>query len=366
LRLLMANSMKAMGGGERWLLEAADGLASRGHDVSVAARTGSAVATVARSAGHPVLEVPMRGDADVQSVFALARWMRETQTDVLSVNVQRAVRLGCVAARLAHVGVVVERRGLELTVRNTAINRTVYQKCLSHVVANCRAIGDALVAAGTIESDRVSVIPNGIDPERVPKGGGDAVRAEFSIPAEAPLVAVIGRLVPDKGIEVAVGAFAELLGEIPAARLIVAGSGGLLEELKREARRSAPESRIIFAGYREDVPAVLDAAQVLLVTSSREGMPHVILEAMAAGTPVVATRVAGIPEMIEDGRDGLLIAPGSEASAKVAVRRILSDPHFASSLARAAAERVRRDFSLNDMIDSFEELFLALLGATDR
>jgi glycosyltransferase involved in cell wall biosynthesis len=352
-----------MGGGERWVLEVAGALAARGHHVGVAARTSGALAAAAASAGHAVLELPMRGDADLFSVARLAAWLRAERAELVSVNVQRAVRIGCAAAAAAGIGAVVERRGLTLPVRNTYLNRTVYGRCLTHVVANCRAIAYELLGTGVVPPERLSVIHNGIDPDRVPRGGGERVRAEFALPPHAPLVAIIGRLVSDKGHRVAFDAFGELVSAVPDARMLVVGAGELESELRASAREAAPDGTIVFTGHRDDVPAVLDAAQAVLVTSTREGMPHVVLEAMAAAVPIVATRVAGIPEMIEDGRQGILIPAGSAESARAALERVLTDRSLAESLSAEAALRVRSDFSLDVMVDHFESLFLRLVSA---
>lgn len=361
MRVLFVNSMRSLGGGEQWLLEAAAGLAGRGHDVSVAARPGSVLAARAREDDHRVLELPLRGDLDVESIVRLSRWIRKNETEVLSVNVQRAVRIGCAAALISGRPAVVERRGLSFPVRPTVLNRAVYRRCVSHVIANCRSIRDGLVGAGVIDPSRVSVIVNGIDPARVARGGGDAVRREFGIPAGAPLVAVIGRLVVDKGHRVALSAFQNVLSTLPSARLLIVGAGKLDAELRAEAARSFDGGAVVFAGRREDIPAVLDAADVLLVTSDREGMPHVVLEAMVAGTPVVATRVAGVPEMIEDGKHGLLVSIGSGDAAADAVVRVLSDSELGSRLAGAAAVRVNAEFTLEEMLDRVERLFLGLV-----
>ena len=150
MRVLFVNSMRSLGGGEQWLLEVAGGLTGRGHDVSVAARPGSALAARASEDGHRVLGLPMRGDLDVDSILRLSRWIRRNEPDILSVNVQRAVRIGCAAALFSRRPVVVERRGLSLPVRATALNRAVYGRCVKHVIANCHAIRDGLVANGVI------------------------------------------------------------------------------------------------------------------------------------------------------------------------------------------------------------------------
>ena len=366
MRLLFVNSMRSIGGGEQWLLEAAGGLAARGHDVSVAARPGSALAARSREDGHGLLELPMRGDADVASILRLSRWIRRHGTDVLSVNVQRAVRIGCAAALLSGRPPVVERRGLSFPVRPTALNRAIYGRCVSHVIANCRSIEDGLLDTGVIDASRVSVIVNGIDPERVGKGGGGAVRSQLDISPETPLVAMVGRLVVDKGHRVALSAFRRVLSEVPAARLLIVGAGKLDADLRAEAASRFAGESVVFAGRRDDVPAVLDAADVVLVTSDREGMPHVVLEAMVAGVPVVATRVAGVPEMIEHGTHGLLVPIGSAEAAASAVVSVLSDPELGQRLAAAAAARVRAEFGLEVMIDRIELLFRALVEERQR
>lgn len=363
MRILFVNSMRALGGGEQWLLETAAGLAARGHDVVVAARPGSALAAEARGEGHVVTELPMRGDVDLASIVRLASSLRAFEPDVLSVNVQRAVRVGCAATVLSGRRVVVERRGLLLPVRPTVLNRAVYTRCVTHVIANCRSIRDGLLATGLVDAGRVSVIPNGIDAARVRPGGGAVLRREFGIPENAPLVAVVGRLVTDKRHRVALAAFRRALSAVPSARLLVVGSGRLEGELRAEAAREFEEGRVIFAGRRSDVPAVLDAADALLLTSDREGMPHVVLEAMVAGTPVVATRVAGVPELIDDGVHGLLVPVGSAEEAAGAVVRVLTDRALAARLAAAAAGRVRSEFTLEQMIDRVERLFVRLVEA---
>ena len=357
MRVAFVNSMRSMGGGERWLMETAGGLRERGHRVAIAARAGSALADRAGCAGHVVLTLPMRGDLDIESILRLARWLRRLDTEVVSVNIERAVRIGCAAARLAGVRAVVERRGLDFRVRPTALNRFVYARCLSRVIANCGVIRDGLVSSGLVSPERVLVVQNGIDPSRVPPGGGTEFRREFGIGEGAPLVAVVGRLVPDKGHRDAIDAFSTAAKELPGARLLIAGSGKLRAELEAYAASSAAAGSVIFAGERSDVPALLDAADTLLVTSYREGAPHVVLEAMVAGTPVVATAVAGIPEMIEDGESGLLVPPGAPELAAAALLKLLGDGELSARLGAEGARRVRDRFSLDRMVTEVERCF---------
>ena len=361
------NSLRTFGGGERWLLEAAEGLVSRGHTVTVAARVESALASRARECGYDRLELPMRGDGDPISIFRLASWFRSTRTDVASVNVQRAVRIGAIAARMAGVPGVVERRGLLFPVKPSALNRFTYRRLVTRVIANCGAIAEDLVAGGVVPAERIVVIPNGIEPDRVSAGAGEGLRAELRLDADTPTVVVIGRLVPDKGHEVALEAFVRIVAREPRAQLLVVGAGKLRHRLRQMASEMLPEGSWRFLGHRSDIDAVLAVGTVVLVSSYREGMPHVVLEAMAAGTPIVATGVAGIPEMIEDGRDGLLVEPGDPDATAAAVLQLLSDRESAGTMAESARRRILGEFSLETMIDRVESCFAdAVDGAKGR
>lgn len=364
MRLVFVNSMRAFGGGERWVLEAADGLRARGHDVSVVARAQGALAGRARAAGHAVLELPMSGDLDIVSAGRLALWVRRRRVELACAGIQRAVRISCAAAKLARVRAVVERRGLALPVRHTALNRAVYGSCVTRVIVNCRALADDL--SGLVGPSRITVIPNGIDPSRLARGAGGALRAALGVPAGAPVIAILGRLTPDKGHRDALAAFALVRSRLPAARLLIVGSGKLEGELKREAQALFPEGAVLFTGHVDDVGAAIEAAGVVLVTSLREGMPHVVLEAMALGTPVVATAVAGIPELVEHGRSGLLTPPAAPGDAAAAVLSVLTDRGLARSLADEARRRVTDEFALTTMIDRTEACFGAEIAAAAR
>jgi glycosyltransferase involved in cell wall biosynthesis len=303
----------------------------------------------------------MSGDLDVASAFRLAAWMRGRRVEIACAGIERAVRVSCAAAKLARVRAVVERRGLALTVRHTALNRAVYGSCVTRVIVNCRALAGDL--SGLVPPSGITVIPNGIDPSRLARGGGGGLRAALGVPAGAPVIAVLGRLTPDKGHRDALAAFAMVRGRLPDARLLIVGSGKLEDELRREAAATHPDGAVLFTGHVDDVGAPIEAAGVVLVTSLREGMPHVVLEAMALGTPVVATAVAGIPEMIEHGRSGLLVPPAAPGDAAAAVVSVLTDPGLARSLVEGARRRVADEFSLVTMIDRTEACFSAEIAA---
>ncbi|MBD3368555.1 MAG: glycosyltransferase [Candidatus Eisenbacteria bacterium] len=356
MRAVLVNSMRGMGGGERWVLEVAGGLSERGHDVSVAGRRGGRLAREAREMGIPTIEVPMSGDADVVSVARLAVWIRRTAADVVNVQIKRAVRLGAAAAAFGGRPAVVERRGLELPVEPSTLDRLVYARFVDHVIVNAEAIGRGLLEAELVPPDRLSVIPNGIDPARVEGGDGPGFRGRFGIGAEASLVLFAGRLVGDKRPFDALDAFARVARRRSDVRLVIVGDGPLEEPMRARVDREL-EGRVTFCGRLDGLRDALAAADVLIVSSRREGMPHVVLEAMAAGTPVVATAVSGIPEIIEDGETGVLSPPGDVAALSSRLLDLLDDEGRRVGLARSARRVVESRHRLDRMLDEVEERF---------
>jgi len=356
VNVVLVNSMRGFGGGERWLMETAEGLSRRGHDVAVVGRSGSALAAASAGAGLPTLALPMSGDADLLSIVRLAAWIRRRRADVVNVNIERAVRIGAAAAALVGRPAVVERRGLELPVEPSSLDRLVYTRFVDHVIVNADAIRRSIIDAGLVSHDRVSVVPNGIDPSRVERADGGDFRKRRELDEDGPLIVFAGRLVGDKRPLDALGVFAGVLDGRPDARLAVVGDGPMLEEMKERAK--GIRGRVVFTGRVDDIGPALAAADVLLVTSRREGMPHVVLEAMAAGTPVVATAVSGIPEIIEDGVSGLLAPAGEVEALAQGVLEVLRDRDRAGALARAARRTAREHHGLERMIDAIEERFM--------
>jgi glycosyltransferase involved in cell wall biosynthesis len=193
-------------------------------------------------------------------------------------------------------------------------------------------------------------VPNGIDPR-------DDVEPVHL--ADGPVVLEVARLAEVKGQRHLIAALARL----DASGILVGEDierGGSYEEvLRREAERLDVADRVVFAGYRSDVPAVLAGCDVFCLPSTAEGMPLSVLEAMAQGKPVVATAVGGTPELVVDGVTGLLVPPGDAEALAEALGRVLSDPELAKRMGAAGRQRVERDFAA----DVSTARILALYGA---
>jgi glycosyltransferase involved in cell wall biosynthesis len=271
-------------------------------------------------------------------------------------------------ARLAGAPVVlasIRDCGPYLTPMQLRVQRLVC-RAATRVVVNAGAVRDWLVADG-YDPGRIVVIPNGVDLDRF-RAPADpaAVRDSLGLEPDTLLVTVVSRVTRLKGLEEFIGAAAMLAERYPRVRFVVAGEPapgdeGYLASLRRLAARLWIGDRVVFAGLRQDVPALLGASAVAAMPSLDEAMPNALIEAMAAGAPTVATRVGGTPEAMTDGETGLLVPPGDVRALGAAISRMLDEPGVAAALGRAARRRSEQRFSVARMVSDTAQLYADLL-----
>jgi glycosyltransferase involved in cell wall biosynthesis len=231
------------------------------------------------------------------------------------------------------------------------------------VLVNAEAIRDTLVEQGYAPG-KIIVIRNGITLEKFGKRQRNSVlREELALPLFAPLVVVFSRLNQMKGIQYFLDAAIILAGRFPDVRFLVVGDGESRKELEEYARRVGLGQRTVFTGFRSDVPELLSEAAVSVLPSLSEGLSNSLLESMASGVPVVATRVGGNPEVIEDGVTGLLVPLRDSAALAAAVGRLLEDKDLAASFGQAGIRRVAELFSMERSVHETEHLYQRLVEA---
>jgi glycosyltransferase involved in cell wall biosynthesis len=274
-------------------------------------------------------------------------------------------------ARLARVPVVIASirdLGLYLTPMQKRVQRYVC-RLADCVLVNADAVKRWLVEDG-YDAAKILVIRNGVDLGRFSRPPEpDRIRGEFGVPRRVPLVAVVSRLNRLKGLEQFLETAAVVSSRFPEARFLVVGETPphdptYLDDLKTLARDLGIGSRVIFTGLRADVPAFLASVDVAVMPSLNEALSNALLEAMAAGAPVVATRVGGTAEALVDGETGLLVAPDDVVSLAAAVVRLLEAPALAAQLGRAARQMIADRFSIARMAADTERLYHELLTHT--
>jgi glycosyltransferase involved in cell wall biosynthesis len=242
-----------------------------------------------------------------------------------------------------------------------AINRLVFSQLADDINACADFSARALTRVDGFPGRRISVIPNGIDVERYHTGTEKPeLRRRLGLDPGRRYVIHVARFHPIKDHAMLLRAFAGVASDCDDVDLLLAGDGPLRGEMERLVDALGLNGRMRFLGVRSDVPVLLQAADIFTLTSISEAASLTLLEAMAAGLPIVATAVGGTPELVRDGREALLVPRGDHVAAATALRTVLQDPALATRLGEAARARVRARFRLDDTIANYDRLYRRL------
>lgn len=348
------------GGQERRVLSEMVGMRERGYRQLLACRSNSVIGQEAKAKGISVVNLPFAGKFDIASIRGLVRLIRAEGIDLVSTHSGIDSWVGAIAARWAGV-LVVRTRHLNLPLKRNLLNFVHY---LPHAVVTCgEVMRQNLVERGFPPSDVVS-IPTGIDFDsfRSPLTREQA-RSKFELRQDSFAVVMVGIIRGVKRHEVALRAFEQFRRTHPQARLLLAGDGPMSSDMQRLADELSLAEAISFLGHRDDVPDLLAAADCFLLSSRSEGVPQAITQALGCGLAVVATAVGGVPELVIDGRTGLLVAAESPPQMAAALGRVADDETLARALGQAGRAHVEAHYSLQAMLNATEALYARLPGA---
>lgn len=333
MRVLHVDPERNWGGGEVQVLALARALEARGVATTLAGDPAGRLAREAGRVGLPTVALPIRNHLDLGAGWRLRRLARGY--DVVHFHTARAHAL---APWVRGARRVVTRR-MDYEPRGGVAVRWLYNRSVDVVIAISPGVRDALVAAG-VRPERIRIVPSAVDPSRVQAAPG--VRAEQRVawgvsPGEV-VVLVLGALERRKGQDVLLSAVEQLGEGAAAVRLVFCGDGS--ERAALEAQAAPLGGRVIFTGFQDEVAPALAAADVVVVPSRHEGLGVAALEAMAAGKPVIASRVGGLAEVVVDGESGLVVPPEDPPALASALARLLADPSLRARLGAAGQVRV--------------------------
>jgi glycosyltransferase involved in cell wall biosynthesis len=287
--------------------------------------------------------------------------LRQFRPAILQTFLFHANLAGRIAGRLAGIKTIVS--GIRVAERRSRIRLWVDRGTNGMVRTNVcvsQAVADFSTSQGRLLPKKIVVIRNGVDVARF----AEAVPADVTtlgIPRGSQVLLTIGRLDRQKGLATLIDAATIVAPRFPQAHFLLVGDGPQRTDLDHLIREKGLAGRIHLAGWRPDVPELLAAGTALILPSLWEGLPNVVLEAMAAGLPVVATRVEGTSELVIDGRTGLLVPAQAPQDLAFAIEQILSDPAHARTMGQSARERATAEFSWDKMVDQYCELYGSLL-----
>jgi glycosyltransferase involved in cell wall biosynthesis len=361
--LTLVDSVTRVGGGERLAVEIATRLDPAEFQASLCATrtTSEEAVAAARVAGVPVHSLGRTTTISPRAWLRLFRLLRSERFDVLHAHKFGSNVWGALIGTLARVPVVVAHEhtwSYEGQRFRKLLDRHVVGRLADAFVAVSQADARRMVAIERVESSKVRVIPNGIAPLSRPRAD---VRAELGIPADAPVIGTVSVLRAQKALDLLLDATDWVRREVPQVRVLIAGDGPLRPALEAQAASLGLGNVVDFLGVRSDVADVLSALDVAVLSSDYEGSPLAVLEYMAAGKAVVATRVGGLPEMITHGSEGLLVEPRDAAGLSDAIVSLLRDENRRRAMGAAAHERQRTEFDIELTVSRIEGLYVELL-----
>ncbi len=350
-----------VGGAERMFVELVTRLDRRRWEPRVFCLSGPGALVEKLQANNiPVTCFSAKSVRTLGVIWRLAAELKKFRPALMQSFLFHANLVGRLAAWLARVPRMV--CGIRVAERRSPVPLwldRLTQGFVDHNVCVSHAVADFSIRNARLKDSKVSVIANGVDYHRF--ASATAVdRASLGL-TTAPLVLFVGRLDPQKAPLVLLGAFERLIARHTDWQLLFVGEGPLRTSMTEWVIEHRLKSSVHFTGWRPDVPELLKAADVLVLPSLWEGMPNIVLESMAAGLPVVVSRVEGTEDLIRDGETGLLTTPGSVEEVEQQIEKVLMDREFSTSLASAAQQIVANGFTLEAMIHSYEQLYLSLL-----
>lgn len=301
----------------------------------------------------------------VWQLLRLAVFLRRERFKVLHCHDLMSNLLGVPAARLAGTPIVISsRRYLDLEWwRGSWRNRMVgwIYKLSTYVIVNSKSIRDLLIQRDGVRREKIQVIYNGIDLDRFGESVSHHDATLSAIRKHSVLVAVAANMYsPVKGHATLIAAAKRVCDDFPQVRFVLIGDGVERPRLEELVKRAELQEHFLFLGSRKNVPELLASCNLFVLPSESEGLPNVVLEAMAAGLPVIATAVGGVPELIQDGVTGLLVPSREPKELSASILRLLRDEELCGRLGRAGRERVVRDFTFDRLINVLKRLYTEL------
>ena len=368
LLTLHVNTQGTWRGGEQQTLYLLEGLRSRGHEVVLATRPESPLAVRAACLGLEILPIRPVNEGDPTVVYRLARWMRRRRPRLAHVHASHAHLLMWLASFVVPGVPVVVTRRVDLTIYRRwtlRVNALKYRCRIAHFIAVSRAVRARLLRDG-VDAERVTVVPSGVRPriDETLHTSADELRRELEISETSRVVLSAGALVRGKGYATLIDAAARFPESLDVT-FVIAGAGDERHVLLRQAERLGLGDRVRLVGFREDIHSLLRIADVYVQPSLQEALGTSIQDAMFFGVPVVASRVGGIPELIDDGVHGLLVPPSEAVPMGDALIALLDSEERRKAMGQAGEERVRAQFGVDEMVDGTLAVYRRVLESRE-
>jgi glycosyltransferase involved in cell wall biosynthesis len=353
-------------GGQNQVLLTVNGLRAIGHRAALVAHPGGELRRRAAE-GLELIPIAPRTEMDLSAAWKLSRLVKRIAPDVIHAHdphgvamASLALSLGAPAAKGGPMPVLVASRRVDFHLKGNSFSRWKYRQVDCFIAAS-EAIRRMLVADG-VPADRTVTVHEGIDVEPVLAAPAVNVHEAFFLPHGAPIVGNVAALVPHKGQRYLIEAAHQVVQQLPDARFVILGEGDLREQLEKQVREHHLERHVLLPGFRTDVLGCIKGFDLFVMSSVTEGLGTSLLDAMACARPIVATTAGGIPEMVEDGANGLLVPPRDHMALANAIVRALKDDQLRRRLGETGLARVNARFTVERMVAETASVYARMAG----
>ena len=352
-------------GGQRQSFLLAKELKNRGYPLVFYVQPKSPLYKKASQEGIKTVPLKMRSELDGLAVSRLALAMKRRKCRLIHCHDAHSAAIGAAAASLAKVPLRIMSRRVDFALKKNVLSRLKYLKDVDCIIAISEGVRDVLLEGG-VPAERIEVIPSGIDFSVYEyPASRDYIRKELSFGEEDYLVGIIAHLADHKGHKYLIEATKILRDKAPRIKVIIVGEGPLRLDLDKQVNQSGLEDMVFFLGFREDIPQILASLDLFVLSSYLEGLGSILLDAMASSLPIVATRVGGIPEVVKDGKTGILVSARNPAALAEAIFNMYQNRKFAGLLGSAGHDLVHSRFSAQAMAGKVVVLYERLAKKKD-
>lgn len=325
----------------------------------------------AAEASAEIIEIDDRGKIDLSAVRQAIRLCRQRNVDIWHAHDYKTNLIGIIARRFHSMKLITTAHGWVNFAGQTPtyyrLDKRWFLPRYEKVICVSPTVLEECLQAGVPET-RCVMIENAIDHVQFKRTSNatTAKQQDFGVPQERILIGSIGRLSDEKGFDLLIDAFTRLVGQGLDAKLVIAGEGPEQASLQKQIEASGIPDRIELLGFCQDTRRFLESLDLFVLSSHREGLPNVVLEAMAVGAPVIATRVGGVPRLLTDYQDGRLIDADSSHQIGDAIRELVDAPAMREQISQAAVKTIRERWSFESRMQKIADLYAELLGNNFR
>lgn len=357
MNILFLNSTKekAWGGIEKWMLITAIGLREKGYNIFCGGKPNAIFTKRCKESGFVTFSMKFGVDFSILNSFRLARILKEYQINIVINHYNKEIKMASIARKILRRPIIIVARAGMPNVHNNWRYRLLYRRMVNGIITNAVAIKDKYMSYRWMGEQFVRLIRNGVDINVPVAIDREAIEKKYNLPKRRPVLGIFGRLVLIKQHNLFLDVARNILQEFPDAIFLIVGYGPLEEEIRQYAVDLGIEKSMFLLGFQSDLNPLYAFCDLVLLTSSYDGFPNVLMEAMAVGRPVVTFDVGGVGELILSGRTGVIVPPNDVQTMTQKALELLKSAEMRENLGREARLSMIENFSIAKMVNGVED-----------